>query len=112
MNTVVSIPAEKKLLLTYRVEPGCLGPDGMSYINDFCKHAGDAFINHHSNYVVYQFIPRYEKSLAEMEFSINNQRLSEKKAGQYMSLFAQTLEGFEEDLQNQLTSLIEMFFDR
>jgi hypothetical protein len=47
-----------------------------------------------------------------MEFSINNQRLSEKKAGQYMSLFAQTLEGFEEDLQNQLTSLIEIFFDR
>ena len=112
MNTVVSIPEEKKLLLIYRVEPGCLGPDGISYIKDFCKHAGDTFTNHHSNYVVYQFIPRYDKFLAEMEFSINNQRLSEKKASQYMSLFAQTLEGFEEDLQNQLTSLIDMFFGR
>ena len=112
MNTVVSIPSEKKLLLTYRVEPGCLGPDGINYIKDFCKHAADAFINRHSNYVVYQFIPRYDKSLAEMEFSINNKRLSEEKASQYMSLFTQTLEGFEEDLQDQLTSLIDKFFGR
>lgn len=112
MNTVASISEEKKLLLTYRVEPGCLGPDGISYIKDFCTHACDAFINHHSNYVAYQFIPRYDKSLAEMEFSINNKRLSEEKANQYMSLFAQTLEGFEEDLQDQLTSLIDTFFGR
>lgn len=112
MNTVKSIPKEKKLLLTYRVEPGCLGPDGINFIKDFCKHAADAFINHHEHYVAYQFVPRYDKSLVEMEFTINNKRLSDAKANQYMSLFTQTLEGFEEDLQDQLTSLIDTFFGR
>ena len=112
MNIVDSIPAEKKLFLTYRVEPGCLGPDGVNYIKDFCRHADNGFINHHSNYVVYQFIPRFDKSLAEMEFSVNHKRLSEEKANQYMSFFSQTLESFEEDLQDQLTLLIDTFFGR
>lgn len=109
---VNTIPKEKKLHVTYRVEPGCLGPDGANYVVDFCQYAENGFINQNSLYVSYCFIPRFDKSLEEMEFSINKRRLSAEKAAQYMGLFAQTPESFEDNLQDQLTRLIDAFFDR
>ena len=112
MQDSVVVPKEKKLLVLYRVEPGCLGPDGANYVKDFCQYAQNKFINHHNTYVCYQFTPRFDKSLAETEYSINHKRLSYDKAGQYMALFEQTLANFEEDLEEQITNLIDTFFKR
>ncbi len=112
MKDATIISNEKKLSVLYRVEPGCLGPDGMNYIKDFCEYACDKFMNHHDSYVSYEFTPRFDKSLAEMEYSINQKRLNTEKAGQYMSLFAQTLTSFEDDIEEQITSLIDTFFKR
>lgn len=112
MKDAIIISKEKKLSVLYRVEPGCLGPNGADYVNDFCQYAHNGFINHHNNYVSYQFTPRFDKSLDEMEYSINQRRLSSEKANQYMGLFAQTLSGFEDDLEEQLTILIDQFFKR
>jgi hypothetical protein len=106
MNTVDPIPTEK-LLLTYRVEPSCLGPDGISRIKDFCNNLTTAFVYYHNNYLIYQFIPVYDKTLAAMKLSINYEYLSEAKSSLYMGFFTQTLESFGEDLQDQFT-----FFDR
>jgi hypothetical protein len=112
MNADNPIPTEKKLLMTYRLEPGCLGPDGEDYIEDFCIYVTAAFMERKSSFAIYRFVPRYNKTLTEIEFSVNHKRLSEAKAGQYINFFGQTLIGFEEDLQNQLTRLVDSFFER
>ncbi len=112
MKDAIAVPKEKQLSVLYRVEPGCLGPDGINYVKDFCQYAHNGFINHYKAYVSYQFIPRFDKSLAEMEYSINQRPLSSEKADQYMGLFAQTLSNFEDDLEEQLTVLIDKFFKR
>ncbi|MFT6898769.1 MAG: hypothetical protein ACJA13_003196, partial [Paraglaciecola sp.] len=39
MPTSLPLPLYKKLTVTFRVEPGCLGPDGISHIEAFCKFA-------------------------------------------------------------------------
>jgi hypothetical protein len=33
------LPMYKKLTVTFRVGPGCLGPDGIDHIEGFCKFA-------------------------------------------------------------------------
>ncbi len=39
MNNSLPLPDEKKLLVTYRVESGCLGPEGECYVSSFCEFA-------------------------------------------------------------------------
>jgi hypothetical protein len=111
VNTVDPIPTEK-LLLTYRVEPSCLGPDGISRIKDFCIYVKAAFVNHHSNYLIYQFIPGYGKNLAEMKLFINHKRLSEAKSSQYMSFFTKLSRALERICKINSLFLIDSFFGR
>ena len=111
MNAIDPIPTEK-LLLTYRVEPGCSGPDGSSRIKKFCIYVTAAFVNHHSNYLIYQFIPRYDKTLAEMKLSINHKRLIEAKSSQYMSFFIKLSRALERICKINSLFLIDSFFGR
>lgn len=52
----MQISDERKIRLMYRVEPGCLGPDGANHIEDFCR-----FANKHIKspyYGLFVFLPR------------------------------------------------------
>ena len=39
MPTPTELDNNKKLLVTYRVEGGCLGPVGHTHIDKFCEYA-------------------------------------------------------------------------
>ncbi|MEH6711226.1 MAG: hypothetical protein V7733_08405 [Paraglaciecola polaris] len=112
MQVSLPLPLYKKLTVTFRVEPGCLGPDGVEHIEGFCKFAKQQVATLHSDFVRWRIVPRYDKSLAETEYKTNNKRLDHLKAMQYLGVFGQELDEFEEHFQDELARLIDLYLGR
>lgn len=112
MPTSLPLPLYKKLTVTFRIEPGCLGPDGIRHIDDFCKFAKKEVANLDSDFVRWVIVPRFDKSKAETEYKTNNKRLDYNKAEKYLKVFAKDLEQFEEHLQDKLALLIDQYLGR
>lgn len=112
MEPSIALPSDKKLEVFYRVEPGCLGPQGKNQIEAFCQFAQTAVTNLDADYVHWNIIPRYDKSLPEMEYKVLSKRLSHQQAQRYLDVFRQELDQFEEHLHERLTDLIEDFLQR
>ncbi|MCC2618055.1 hypothetical protein LJ739_17505 [Aestuariibacter halophilus] len=110
--TAQRLPLYKKLTVTFRVEPGCLGPDGKDHIEAFCRYAKNAVAPLHNEFVRWVITPRYDKSLPETEYKTNGKRLSAEQAAQYLGIFEQSLSEFEEHLEEQLSELIDDFHGR
>jgi len=108
----LSLPLYKKLNVLFRVEPGCLGPDGINHVEGFCKYAKTAVSRLDSGYIRWIITPRYDKSLPEMEYKIYNKQISEQRAQQYLAALGESLEDFEENLQEKLAELIDEFLGR
>ncbi|WP_409426075.1 hypothetical protein [Pseudoalteromonas sp. RW-H-Ap-1] len=101
---------DKKIRLMYRVEPGCLGPDGVDHIEDFCR-----FANKHIKspyYAQLLFLPRYDKQKDERQYSVKNRNLSQVQAKAYLNHFDIDIEEFEEQLDELLTKAIDLYFKR
>ena len=112
MNVDLPLPLYKKLTVTFRVEPGCLGPDGAEHIERFCKYAKQEVSNLHSDFIRWVIIPRFDKTLLETEYKTNNKRLDHDKAEKYLRVFDKNLDEFEEHLQDRLSVLIDQFLGR
>ena len=69
------LPDSKKLTVVYRVEPGCLGPTGRDNIEAFCDYANKELAPTDSGFVNWEIMPRYDKSLPEMQYLIANKKL-------------------------------------
>ncbi|MFT2091720.1 hypothetical protein [Paraglaciecola sp. 2405UD69-4] len=112
MHVDLPLPLYKKLTVTFRVEPGCLGPDGIEHIEKFCKFAKKEVAGLDSDFVRWVITPRYDKSLPETEYKTNNKRLDHEKAEKYLTIFGKDLDEFEEHLQDKLSILIDEFHGR
>lgn len=112
MDVELPLPLYKKLTVTFRVEPGCLGPDGADHIEGFCKHAKKSVADLDSDFVRWVITPRYDKSLAETEYRTNGKRLNHDKAELYLKVFGKELDEFEEHLQDSLSELIDEYLGR
>ncbi|WP_420933576.1 hypothetical protein ACOJR9_14145 [Alteromonas sp. A081] len=106
------LPIYKKLLVTFRVEPGCLGPQGPDYVEAFCVFAKQKLKNHHSHCLRWAIKPRYDKSLPELEFQFKNNVVSRDNADKYMNSFDIDIDVLEEGLEESLADLIDVFFER
>ncbi|MCQ8878858.1 hypothetical protein NQT69_12670 [Pseudoalteromonas shioyasakiensis] len=101
---------DKKLHLLYRVEPGCLGPNGGQMIERFCDYA-----NQHLTapiFAHYHFTPRFDKSKAERQYSVNSKLLAEQQVKTYLTHFKVSKDDFEEQLDELLTQAIDRFLQR
>ena len=49
---------ENRLTIVFRLEPGCLGPDGRQYIDEFCVLVQHAFAKKTIGIVNWEIIPR------------------------------------------------------
>lgn len=112
MSENLPLPLYKKLTVTFRLEPGCLGPDGIDHIESFCKFAKKEVANLDSDFVRWVIVPRFDKSLVETEYKTNNKRLQYDKAQKYLQVFGKELDEFEEHLQEKLAGLIEVYLGR
>ncbi|WP_342807030.1 hypothetical protein [Alteromonas sp. M12] len=112
MKFELPLPLYKKLTVTFRVEPGCLGPEGAAHIKGFCKHAKKMVVGLDSDFIRWVIIPRYDKSLPETEYKTNGKRLNQQQAALYLSAFNKKLDDFEAHLDEQLTHLIDSYLGR
>ena len=103
---VLPLSEDKKLSVTFRVEPGCLGPQGGALISDFCDIAQVAFKVLATDFIVWSIVPRSDKTLPETEYALMNKRISESQAGQYLELFDMKLDELESDFDDKLEALI------
>lgn len=109
MEKVFPIKNEKKLAVLYRVEAGCLGPDGLDYIAGFCKFAQLQLQTLHSDYIALTIVHREDKTLPEMQYSLLGKILTNRQAEKYLSLFGSNVDDLECDLSDELTNLIHQF---
>lgn len=108
--TITSEMSEtQKLTLVFRVEPGCLGPEGITYIEDFCQFAQNKLKDYQAEYLITEILPRFDKSISEIIYKINNKTLTQAQASTYLDLFNKETISLEEDLQEKIAELIEEF---
>ncbi|WP_028863592.1 hypothetical protein [Psychromonas aquimarina] len=112
MTFASGIPENRKMFVIFRMEPGSLGPDGSQYINEFCDFAQMQLQACASPYINWSIVPRFDKSLAEMEFQVASKKLTRSKAGQYLNVFGENLDHFEELLEDNLEEIINQYFGR
>lgn len=104
-----SIPDDKKLRLIYRVEPGCLGPNGDDEVAGFCRFVQQQLQSLDAAYVCWQIEPRDDKALPEMEYGVVGKKISRDQAERYLASFDKCLDDFESHLIEKLTVLIATF---
>ena len=102
----------KKLTIIFRVEPGCLGPEGDKLIEDFCVYSNSHIQDFEAEMINWQILPRNDKSLEEMQYMLNDKRLSEEKAQRYLNMFNKEISQFEESLHEKIADLIDQFSNR
>lgn len=109
MKNLLPLHNDKKLTVTYRVEAGCLGPDGLNYIADFCTFAQSELQTLDSDYIIWHIVHREDKTLPEIQYGMVGKILNSHKAEKYLSVFGKTLDDFECHLNDHLTTLIRQF---
>ena len=109
MKNLLPLQDNKKLSVTYRVESGCLGPEGANHVAKFCSFAHAELQSLDSDYIVLNIVPRADKMLPEMEYSVVGKRINYSQAGKYLAAFDKNLDDFECQLSGRLANLIDDF---
>jgi len=109
MKTDLPLSEDMKLSVTFRVEPGCLGPQGSSHIAQFCDEAQQEFQSLDADLIIWDVVPRSDKSLPEIQFALAGKRISSSQAEQYLALFDKVLDEAESEFDDRLEALIVKF---
>lgn len=109
MKSSLPLSDDKKLSVIFRVEPGCLGPEGSIHISQFCDFSQTKIRSENSAYIVWNIVPRHDKALPEMEYSLAEKRLSHGQAEKYLALFDVDLEQLDSDFGDTLEALIDQY---
>lgn len=112
MNQNTQVPENMRLSVVARIEAGCLGPEGDSHVEPFCRFANKAFAGFDAHFVDWFIIPRKEPSEPEFEYQIQRRRLSQDKTDKYLEMFGTSLDSFENKLNNNICDVIEDYMER
>lgn len=100
--------ANHTLTVMLRVEPGCLGPEGKDYVEEFCRFAQEKNETV-DEFVRWEIIPRHDKNLPEIQYKVANKNLSHEQATKYLEVFERDIDEFESELQDRLATFIDQF---
>ncbi|MFT3929114.1 MAG: hypothetical protein QM709_02350 [Spongiibacteraceae bacterium] len=106
------ISPDKKLSVIFRVEPGCLGPEGRDHIVEFCRFSEEQLGALDSHFVQWQLIPRLDKTLPEIEYLTAAKKMNREQAEKYLAVFGREIDEFEEALQENISLFADQFFGR
>lgn len=95
--------------VTVRVEPGSLGPDGKDHVEMYCRFAQKAFDKYEAKYANWNIIPRYDKTLPELELSLSGKKLTDTQSNKYLELFDEELDELEERVMGFISNLIDKY---
>lgn len=101
---------DKRLCLLYRVEPGCLGPTGIDYVEGFCEFASQKIKA--PAYAHFSFVPRYDKSLSEREYIFAGRTLTANQVCTFLDKFDKDKNDFEEQIDELLSHAIDAYLNR
>ncbi|MFT5420797.1 MAG: hypothetical protein ACI9D5_001548 [Candidatus Endobugula sp.] len=68
MKISCPLPDNQKFTVTYRIEIGCLWPEGASYIDAFCLFAEKRVAGLDADFIHWYIVPRNDKKLVEMQY--------------------------------------------
>ena len=57
-------------------------------------------------------MPRYDKTMPEMEYTVDHKNLSRSQVSQYFNTLGQDLDTFEEVFNDKLTAFINLYLAR
>lgn len=97
------------LTILYRIEPGCLGPDGIDHVELFSQIAQRYFNKKSVQGINWLIVPRYDKSLKELQYSVAGKKLDEIQADKILDAFELSLEEVVENFQDKLPELIDQY---
>ena len=109
MKIDLPLPQDKKLTVIFRVEPGCLGPEGPSHVNGFCEYAIKQLEDIDSDMVHWDIMPRNDKSEPEMQYMMISKNLVRDKAEKFLQLFDKNIDDFENTFHDNLAQLIDEY---
>lgn len=98
-----------KVLVTVRVEPGSLGPDGKDHIESFCQLAQCYFDKHQSELLNYHVIARYDKTLPEIDYSYTDKHLNETQANKMLSVIGKDIDQMDTEVMEHIANLIDKY---
>ncbi|CAH9061308.1 hypothetical protein PSECIP111951_02461 [Pseudoalteromonas holothuriae] len=101
---------DKKIRLLYRVEPGCLGPTGKDFVEGFCEFANSKIKP--PVYALFSFVPRYDKTLPEREYTVANKNLSMAQVEAYLDRLDKDKDEFEEQIDELISHAIDAYLKR
>ena len=98
-----------KLDILLRVEPGSLGPDGLDFVEGFCQVAEKAMQQTRGTHFNWEIVPRYDKSLPEITYFINQKRLSDERIEQWLERLGTNMAEMEESSMLAISNLIDRY---
>jgi hypothetical protein len=101
-----------KMTVICRVEPGCLGPEGASHVEAFCKLGQTEFDAIDPDIIDWVIVPRFDKHQPEIQYKLNGRYLSGPQSDQYLKALGKDQDAFEEALFKQLTISVNHYFGR
>ena len=101
-----------KITVICRVEPGCLGPDGADHVEDFCQYAQKQFNQVDTDAVDWEIIPRFDKTLDEVQYKLKSRILSDQQTGLYLKALGKDQNLFEDVMFQQLTDSVNRYLNR
>jgi len=108
----MALSDSKKLTVIFRIEPGCLGPEGPSHVDKFCAKAAIQMQSTAPEFLSWQIEPRHDKTLPEIDYAISGRALSREHAKRYLSHFDQEIDQFEMAAFDKLPEIIDQYFGR
>lgn len=112
MTSLTLNSQNKKLVVIYRVEPGCLGPEGASHVEGFCHFAQQQLKSMDADYISWQVVPRLNKGQPEMQYNVMEKRLTHQQGALYLKALGKSLDEFEEHFTERFYQLIEQYMGR
>ncbi len=112
MNDKSLISDDKKLHVQFRLEPGCLGPQGLKHVDAFCLLAQKKLETKNDHFVKWEIIPRLDKSSPEITYKIKGKRLGIQQVSKYLKVFNQELSSFEDSLNDDIALLINLYLSQ
>lgn len=98
-----------RINVTLRVEPGSLGPDGLDHIEGFCQLAQCFFDKQHVGFLQWQVVPRYDKSLPELQYSVNDKLLNDAQADKMLSIIDKNTDDMDQESMEHIANLIDKY---
>ena len=108
----MALNENNKITVIFRIEPGCLGPEGPTHVDKFCVQARAQLQGKHQSFINWEVVPRHDKTLPEMDFAIQGKGLTREFASRYMDHFNVNLDDFEMAVFDELPEMIDQFFGR